>query len=100
MKRIINKSISIIISLSVIFVLLGSTVFIVRHTNHHCTEKSCTVCAELANCRNNILNLGSAGGIGSYLIVFAIGCIAYIFYALFSVSNNNTLISLKVELLN
>ena len=100
LKRIINKSISIAVSLSVILVLISSTFFIVQHTSHHCADKNCPVCTELANCHSNILNLGSTCATGSYLIAFAAGSIAYIFYTGCPETSNTTLISLKVELLN
>lgn len=100
MKRIINKSISIIISLTVMFVLIGSTVFIVKHTDHHCEGKNCSVCIELANCHNNILQLGSTCSTGCSFTAFVTGYIEYGIYALYSVPDCITLISLKVELLN
>ncbi len=100
MKKIINKSISIIVSLTVMFVLIGSTVFIVKHTDHHCTDKNCSVCIELANCHNNILQLGSTCSTGCIFTAFVTGYIAYGIYSVFSSPNIVTLISLKVELLN
>ena len=100
MKRIINKSISIIISLTVMFVLIGSTVFIVKHIGHHCEDKNCPVCIELANCHNNILQLGSTCAAVCNFTAFVTGYIAYGIYTVFSVPDSITLISLKVELLN
>lgn len=100
MRRRINKNISIIIILSVMLVLISSVFFIFKHTDHHCEGKNCSVCTELELCQRNIQTLGTAFVTGSFLIAFVIGIIAYIIYALFPVSGNNTLISLKVELLD
>ena len=100
MKRIIKKSISILISLLVMLVLIGSAFYIVKHVNHHCSEKNCAVCMELASCHSNIHDLGTACAADGCLKASFIGLIAYIICSVFSVSKNPTLISLKVELLN
>ena len=81
-------------------VLISSTIFIVKHINHHCAEKNCPICIELVNCNSIISHLGNTCAMGLYSMAFVIGFIAYRLLAVFSLSNNNTLISLKVELLN
>ncbi len=100
MKITVKKIISIIVFLSVIIVLISSTIFIVKHINHHCTDKNCPICIELVNSNSIISNLGNTCAIVFCYLAFVIGYIAYRLFAGFSLSNNTTLISLKVELLN
>ncbi len=99
MKRVTNKIISIIVALTVIIVLLNSALFIIKHINHQCTDYNCPICNELANCKNIILNISSSSAIRSYQIALAIVYITY-FVCTVHDTQNNTLIALKVELLN
>ena len=100
LKRAVKRSISIIILLLIMFVFIGSAFFIAKNISHRCEGESCPICTELASCCNNLHIFGNAGVAGILAVAFAIGFIVYSFHTLLYVSNNITLISLKVELLN
>ena len=81
-------------------VLISSAFFIAQNIDHQCEGDSCPVCTEIASCHSNIQNFGCTGAESTCSTALVIGFIAYIICAVFSVSNNTTLISLKVELLD
>ena len=95
-----NRFISGLILIVFSFVIFGSACFIIEHTDHDCSGEDCPYCMELAVCNKILQTLGSAVPAAAAAIVL-IAVFSAAENLLFSYSNNhNTLISLKVELLN
>ena len=81
-------------------VMLGSSVFIVLHTEHACTGDDCPVCAALADHHKN-LNMLGADSAGEFHIPLMLFIVYVLERAVISTrSKHMTLISLKVELLS
>ena len=97
-----NKSrrlVSILIAAVFSIVVFGSLLFIIEHSAHDCSGEDCAVCMEIAACHNlSAFGTTSAAAIAvtAAIAIFAVLVIA----AVRTISNNSTLISLKVELLN
>ncbi len=45
--------------LAVVFVMLFSAIYILKHADHECTGAECPVCAVMEQCGNNIKNIGT-----------------------------------------
>ncbi|MCR4861851.1 MAG: hypothetical protein K5884_04440 [Ruminococcus sp.] len=98
-----NKSrrlVSILIAAVFSIVVFGSLLFIIEHSAHDCSGEDCAVCMEIAACQNNLSAFGTTSAaaiaVTAAIAIFAVLVIA----AVRTISNNSTLISLKVELLN
>ena len=100
MKKVANRFIVFTIMISVVLMLVISSFMITKHMHHHCTGNNCPVCQEIIQCINNVRLLGfTVNGFvlsNTYVIVFMVTLI----FAVSTMSNKTTLISLKVELLN
>lgn len=82
------------------FVIFGSAFFIIEHADHECTGEDCPYCTEIAVCGKILQTMGSAvSAKAAAIILFT--AILDTQRPLFAYStDHNTLISLKVELLN
>lgn len=100
MKKYVNKIGVFFVVISMLLMLFVSSFYIIKHIRHHCTGKECNVCKELIQCSDNIRSPGTAGNTFDELTAFVTGFAVVLVFAAETVSNNNTLISLKVELLN
>ena len=100
MKKVTNRFIVFLITISVMLMLVISSFMIVKHIHHHCTGEACSVCRELIQCFNNVRILGTADNTPVLSIAFVIGFMVTLLFAVITMSNKTTLISLKVELLN
>ncbi len=96
MKRIITLLILILFG----FVIIGSSCFIIMKADHDCTGDGCSVCYELTQCHKMINTLGTAVAgalkLSLLLCIITVSCRVIIR----SRPAHNTLISLKVELLD
>lgn len=82
------------------FVIFGSACFIIEHADHECSGEDCPYCMELAVCGKILQSLGNAVPAAAATIILVTA-----FFdtqrSIFTYSiDHNTLISLKVELLN
>ena len=95
-----NRVFSWILLIVFAFVIFCSSCFIITHTYHDCTGEDCSICMELAECHKTLNALGTAitGGLHLSVMMFALAVAIKCFTK--TRSDNNTLISLKVELLN
>jgi hypothetical protein len=100
LKKVANRFIVFLITISIMLMLVISSFMIVKHIRHHCTGKNCPVCSELTQCFNNVRLLGTASDTPVLSIAFVIGFMVTLLFAVSTMSNKTTLISLKVELLN
>ena len=100
MTRNKNRVISWIILISFSFVIFGSSFVIITHADHVCTSEDCSVCMELAECHKTLYTLGTAfmDGVHLSVMIFVLSVIVKFFIS--KRSYHQTLISLKVELLN
>ena len=82
-----------------IFVLSCSAAFIIKHNSHKCSGNECGICTELAHCLNNLRTLGTTVTTAIITVVEALT----VYIAVSAVRKAyavNTLINMKVELLN
>lgn len=93
------KLFSILMACVLLFILLGSNTFIASHMKHVCIGEECPVCEELQMAENTITNLGA---IVVYVTVALFLCaFAQTFTQVYhTILRKNTLIKLKVELLD
>ena len=96
-NRIISGLILIVFS----FVIFSSACFIIKHADHECTGEDCPFCTELSVCGKILQTLGNAVSFAAITAVVFFSALSDVNDHLLSYSDNhNTLISLKVELLN
>ena len=100
MKKVANRFIVFLIMISVMLMLVISSFMIAKHIHHHCTGSNCPVCEEIIQCFNNVRLLGYSGNGPVLSNAFFIGFMVTFIFAVSTMSNKTTLISLKVELLN
>ena len=82
-----------------VFVLSCSAAFIIKHTSHKCSGSECLICTELARCRSNLRTLDTA--VAAIIFAAAVALTVYIAVpAVRKAYTVNTLINMKVELLN
>ena len=82
-----------------VFVLSCYAAFIIKHTSHKCSGSECGICTELAQCRNNLRTPGTTA---TAVIMAVVGALT-VYIAVSTVREAdtiNTLINMKVELLN
>ena len=91
----------VIAALVIVFCLsfLGSVSFFAIHTHHHCTGESCSVCAVLVQCDQR-LRIATAAGSTVLLLLFCTKAAAFLTSTRTCEASCETLVSLKVEMLN
>jgi len=99
MKNIKNRIAAIAAVFVFVSVLFCSAVFIIDHSSHKCTGSGCEICAELAQCGNN-LRTTCIPGYSALCIAAAVFTVYTAVSAAKGANTANTLISMKVELLN
>lgn len=80
-------------------VVLGSAIFISVESDHQCVGENCSICEVIHHCEN----LLKTTGVNVVPVMQHLSFVAVVLLALISgaeIYSNNTLISLKVELLN
>ena len=94
-----NRVALVVITLALIFVTLFSAFYIAENADHDCIGENCTICHQINLYENVLKALGIAFtvcGIADLTVVAYIGCVSVMSAA----TAQDTLISLKVELLN
>lgn len=94
-----NKVIAAILATILIVGLLCSTIFIIENAHHTCTGYACPICEEIAQVEQF---LSSIKFMPIVLVAFTMLSVCTLTRAVFKVLyvQKNTLISLKVEMLN
>ena len=95
-----NRFISWIILLIFSFVILGSAFFIIFNEDHLCCGNECSVCTELEKCHSVLQTCGNASVENLCCLSILYSVISLIKTVIRTHSEHNTLVSLKVELLN
>ena len=94
-----NRVALLVITLALIFVTLFSAFYIAENADHDCIGENCAICHQINLYENMLKALGlafSVCGIAGLIVVACIGCASVMSTA----TAQDTLISLKVELLN
>ena len=84
---------------AVVFVMLFSVIYILKHADHECTGAECPVCAVMDQCSNNIKNIGIivAVVVAAFFLCLSIQkCVQFVF----AVCPDYSLISQKVRMNN
>ena len=91
----------VIVAFVIVFCLsfLGSVSFLAIHTHHHCTGESCSVCAVLVQCDQRLRSAAAAGS-SALLLLFCTKTAAFLTSTGTREASCETLVSLKVEMLN
>lgn len=90
---------AVILALMVVFVMLSSVSYIAAESHHDCVGDDCAICYHINVCENALKAAG-------YTVSFSVGAVALCCFAaavvsIFNkVSDNTTLVSLKVKLTN
>ena len=100
LKKVVNRFIVFLIMIFVTLMLVISSFMIAKHIHHHCTGKDCPVCQGIIQCFNNVRLLGNVGNTPVLSWAFVTSFMVTLIFAVRTVSNKSTLISLKVEFLN
>lgn len=79
--------------------VLCAVFFLSSHIHHHCTGDECTVCAVLIQCEQRMQGAALANAAGKLMCYAALCFICMCIYAACE-TVSDTLVSLKVELLN
>lgn len=89
------------VAAAVIFCLsfLCSVSFLAIHAHHHCTDEHCSVCAVLVQCDRRLRSAAAAGS-AAPLLLFCSMAAAFLTNAETREASCETLVSLKVEMLN
>ncbi|MGN0350630.1 MAG: hypothetical protein ACI4ES_03180 [Roseburia sp.] len=69
-----NRIIAIIMIVAVVSVMLFSTVYLEKHTNHECTGEDCPICAMMVQCSNNLKQIGGVVAVIVCVAPFACAC--------------------------
>lgn len=99
MKNLKNRIAAAAAVFVFVSVLFCSAVFIIDHASHKCQGSGCEICAELAQCSNNLRTYFIPG----YSAVCTAAAVFTVYTAVSAAKGAdtaNTLISMKVELLN
>ena len=94
-----NRVISMLLVVTVLFVMLFSASYMAVKANHDCIGEGCTVCHQMDLCKNFQKNLAAA-----LLLAAIVGLLSFALICCVSLGHKtkvqDTLITLKVELLN
>lgn len=59
MKKQSNKHLSLIVCMTLVFVMLASLFYIAKEANHDCSGEDCPICACIHQAEQTIRNLGT-----------------------------------------
>ena len=94
-----KRIVSMLTAMAVCFVMLFSACFIAAEAHHDCAGEGCTVCAQIISCENVLRNVTAAVSC-VFLVLHIFTAAAAEAGAAYTARYNDTLIELKVELLN
>ena len=77
----------------------GSVSFLAMHAHHHCMDETCSVCAVLVQCDQRLRSAVTAGSAALLLLSCSMAA-AFLTSAETREASCETLVSLKVEMLN
>ncbi len=77
----------------------GSVSFLAVHAQHHCTDEHCSVCAVLVQCDQRLRSAAASGSAALFLLSCSMAA-AFLTSAETREASCETLVSLKVEMLN
>lgn len=100
MNKRIFKIVSIISALILCVVFCGAFVFIAENSDHCCSEESCAICDAIAQYGNTVRSLFAVILFFAFAFFTALSTLHIFLGTENAKLNRNTLISLKVELLN
>ena len=93
--RFVMLAAAIVLCLS----FFGSVSFLAMHAHHHCTGEHCAVCAVLVQCERRLRSAAAAGSAALLLLSCSMAA-AFLTSAETREASCETLVSLKVEMLN
>lgn len=99
MAKNISRITALLLGLTIGFVILGSALFIAENSDHDCTGDNCSICLTLRQCEQNFEKLGTAGA-AAIAVIAVVMAFTEAVCIIKNEANTNTLIKLKVELLN
>ena len=94
-----QKFIAVMMSAVIVFVLLFSSLYILKEADHHCTGNDCAVCACIQQCENNIRLLSCGTAAKPLYNLFTIFIIFILSFSTFNLSKT-TPVTQKVRLDN
>lgn len=91
------RSIALLVSFVVLFVMLCSAFYIVAEADHDCTGENCPICYQISVCQNTLKDLSFAVCTAAFGAAFTYTLCQSV-SARTEDSQSNTLVSLKVKL--
>ncbi len=49
-----TRTLALVMSVTLVFVMLFSFLFIAQNADHHCTQEDCSICQQLEACENTL----------------------------------------------
>lgn len=94
-----KRIVSLVLAVTVLFVVLYSTFYIAAEADHDCVGDNCPICYQIRVCQNTLKNVALAAHAAAFTTA-----VAYILCSVISacaeIKQSDTLVSLKVKLSN
>ncbi len=94
-----NRILSLVLAVSVAFVMLFSVFYIAVNSDHDCAGENCQVCCQISACKNILKTLSECACIAAFTVAAVYVLIRLIELSASSVATD-TLVTLKVKLTN